>query len=147
LRDDLAVEVVVVGGVRHAADDTSKSGLVLERDFELGAVALDLAVFEREVELRHLRHAQIAQRLRRELHRGGRGLLPRLTAGSDELDHLVDALSHGRPPESMLSGAGRRVATRSTSPYTPRVTRHGLESQTTLSSNWRRRASSLKCRS
>src|SRR5439155_16745927 len=71
------------------------SVLVLERDLHLGAIRSHLAVLDLQVELRDLGDAQDAQRLGRLVDGGGRGLLPRVRAGPDQLDHLVDALRHG----------------------------------------------------
>src|SRR6476620_4668931 len=72
--------------------------LVLEGELDLRAVRADLTVFDLEVQLRHLRDAQIPERRRRPGDRGGRRLLPRFGAGPDQLDDLVDALRHGAPP-------------------------------------------------
>src|SRR6476646_8655466 len=67
---------------------------VLERHLHLGPIALDLAVLELHVELADLGDAQVAQGLGRSLDRRGRGFLPGLTAGANQLDHLIDALGH-----------------------------------------------------
>src|SRR4051794_22922082 len=68
--------------------------LNLEREFDLRAIALDLAIFEREVELRDLGDPEIANGRCGLGHRRRRGLLPRLGARSNELDELVNTLCH-----------------------------------------------------
>src|SRR6476469_4915353 len=87
--------------------------LVLEGELDLRAVRADLTVFDLEVQLRHLRDAQVPERRRRPGDRGGRRLLPRFGAGPHQLDDLVDALRHGAPPTrdspSTLAGQGPSV--------------------------------------
>src|SRR5688572_20899654 len=79
--------------------------LVLEREFDLGAVDFDLAVVQLHVELSDLRNAQIAQRLSGACDgRPGR-LLPGFRTGADEFYDLVHALAHINLP--LLSGATR----------------------------------------
>src|SRR5207245_1980472 len=70
------------------------SVFVLEGELHLGAVREHLAVLEVHVERRDLGDAQIAQRLRRLVDGRLRRLLPRVGAGADQLDDLVDALRH-----------------------------------------------------
>src|SRR5207253_10267639 len=69
--------------------------LVLEGNFDLGPIRLDLAVIELQVQLRDLGNPQVAQGLARAGDSGRGRFLPGLRAGSDELDDFVDALSHG----------------------------------------------------
>src|SRR5436305_1010266 len=69
-------------------------GFELERDLELRAVRLDLAVLDLHVELRDLGNAEIAQRLAGAGHRGCGCLLPRFAARADQLDDFVDAFAH-----------------------------------------------------
>src|SRR5207245_6640421 len=67
---------------------------VLERQRQLGAIALDLAVLELHVERGDFRHAEVAQGLGGPLDRCRRRFLPRLGARSDQLDDLIDAVRH-----------------------------------------------------
>src|SRR5438093_1365085 len=90
-------------GGRPGARPRGGSVLVLERDLHLGAIGAHLAVLDLQVELGNLGDAQVAQRLRRLVDRGRGGLLPRVGARPDQLDHPVDALRHG----SSFSTAGR----------------------------------------
>src|SRR5207302_1170295 len=57
-------------------------------------VGSDLAV-DLHVQRLDLRDAQVAQGLGGAIDGGAGGLLPRLGAGADDLDDLVDALGHG----------------------------------------------------
>src|ERR1043166_2929711 len=82
----------------------SLPALVFEGDLDLGPVALDLAVLEGHVERGDFGDPEITQALRGEADRRGGGLFPRLRAGSDELDDLVDALRHDALLESGCDG-------------------------------------------
>src|SRR5579859_4465189 len=78
----------------HSPQRESLTFLILEREPHFRAIALDLAILEMAIQLRHLGHAQIAQRLPRALDRGLGRFLPRLRGCTDQLDDLVDALRH-----------------------------------------------------
>src|SRR5262245_47596873 len=95
--------------------------LVLERDLDLRAVGDGLAFLDLHVELLDLGDAQIAERAPGALDGGGRRLLPRLRAGSDELDDLVHALGHGGPP---LSRRLRSLLRLAAEPYRGARDRH-----------------------
>src|SRR5678815_3420279 len=87
------IEIVM----RVSARALALAVFVLERDFHLRAVRFDLAfVVERQIQLRDFGHPQIAQGLAGSTDGRGSSLLPRLRAGANELDDLVDAFSHGR---------------------------------------------------
>ena len=68
--------------------------LKLEGDLQLRAVTLDFPIVQDHVELGNLGYAKIAQTFRRALDRCRRGLFPALRAGTDQLDHLVNAFRH-----------------------------------------------------
>src|SRR4051812_19190441 len=68
--------------------------LVLERDLELDPVALDLAILQHHVQIRHLGDAEVTQCSRGLFHRDRGRLLPGLAARANQLDNLVDAVSH-----------------------------------------------------
>ena len=65
-----------------------------ERDFHLGAVGFDLALgVQLQIELDHFGDAKIPQCFSGSVD-GRRGrLFPGILAGTDQLNHLVDALS------------------------------------------------------
>src|SRR5438093_6324098 len=92
-----ATSSAALQNLKAAMSRRTRSGLVafvFERHLELGPIALDLAVLQLHVELRDLRHTQVAQCFPRALDRRGSGSLPGLRAGPDQLDDLVDALGH-----------------------------------------------------
>lgn len=68
--------------------------LELEGELNLGAISYDVAVVDLHVELDDLGDAKIAQALRCHIDGSSRGLLPRLSAGTNELDHFINAFSH-----------------------------------------------------
>src|SRR5687767_2231368 len=70
--------------------------LVLEGDFHLRAVRFHLAIVELQIQLGDLGNAQIAQGLAGATDGRSSSFLPRLRAGANELDDLIDALSHDR---------------------------------------------------
>src|SRR5207244_10805735 len=70
----------------------------VDRELRLAAVGPRLAALELEVELGDLGDPQLTEGLRRKGNRGRGRLLPRLGAGANELDDLVDALGHGVAP-------------------------------------------------
>src|SRR5437870_4664150 len=80
---------------RRASSRSASLAFELEGDLHLCPVGFHFAVLDLQIELGDLRDAQIPERLRRALDRCRRRLLPRLTAGADQLDNLVDALRHG----------------------------------------------------
>src|SRR5437660_1819490 len=67
----------------------------LEGDLQPCPVGFHLTVLELQIQLDHFRDPQIAERLPRSRDCRGRRLLPRVSAGPDQLDDLVDALRHG----------------------------------------------------
>src|SRR6267154_2377554 len=71
--------------------------LELERDLEFGPVGFDLALgVQLQIELDDFGDAKIAERFSRSAD-GRRGrLFPGILAGTDQLNDLVDALSHVR---------------------------------------------------
>src|SRR5205823_14975286 len=90
--------------------------LELEREIQLGAVGFDLATgVQLQIQLHDLGDAQIAQRLSSAPNRGGSGFLPRLRAGADHLDYLVDATSPVVLP--LMYQAGRRCSWRATTQH------------------------------
>src|SRR5918995_5112587 len=74
--------------------------LVLERDFDLAPIQLDLPLVKDHVHLHDLRHAELAQVLGGALNRDRRGLLPRLVASADQLDDFVRATGHWHSPST-----------------------------------------------
>src|SRR2546427_9767083 len=65
-----ATSSVALQNLKAAMSRRTRSGLVafvLERHLDLGPIALDLAVLQLHVELRDLRHTQVAQCFRRAL--------------------------------------------------------------------------------
>src|SRR3954453_3358671 len=71
------------------------SAFELERDLHLGAVGFDLALgVQLQIELCDFGDTKIAQGFSSPVDRRGGGLFPGLLAGTDQLNHLVDALSH-----------------------------------------------------
>src|SRR5262245_36649707 len=83
---------------------------VLEREFHLGAVGRDLALLDDDVLLDHLGDAQVAQRPGSAFDRHFRRSLPRLCAGANHFDYVVDALGHVSLPGGTGSLARRRTA-------------------------------------
>src|SRR6478752_10759114 len=82
--------------------------LELERDVQLGAVGLDLALgVKLQIELDDLGDTEVAQGFSGAADRRGCGLLPGFLAGADQLDDLVDALRHVGPPVDVRQDAGR----------------------------------------
>src|SRR3954470_24911875 len=70
------------------------AGIVFEGDLELGTESFDLPVLDDEILLDDFGNAEIAQAARRELDRGSRCFLPRLLAGPDQFQDLIDAVCH-----------------------------------------------------
>src|ERR1700712_57558 len=82
-----------------------------ERDFHLGAVGFDLALgVQLQIELHDFGDAKIAQGFSGPVDRRCGGLFPGILAGTDQLNHLVDALSHVVLP--LVLWAGRRWSCR-----------------------------------
>src|ERR1700738_590482 len=70
--------------------------LILERNLDLCAVGLDFAIVQLHVELDNFRNAQISERFAGALDGGLGRIFPRLSARSDQLYDLVNAVNHGR---------------------------------------------------
>src|SRR5438552_2230107 len=68
--------------------------LVFERQVQAGAEAGDLSILDRDVELDHLGHPQIAERPRRRLDRSLGRCLPRIGARAHQLRDPIHAVSH-----------------------------------------------------
>src|SRR5262249_40852305 len=96
--------------VLSGAGLVSVAGLVLERDREPDAIALDSPVLDRNVLPEDLGDAQIANRFRRGLHRAARSGLPGLTAHPNHFGHSVDAISHRNHPSSTLTPAPSHIS-------------------------------------
>jgi len=84
----------------------SGAALVLERDLDPCPVGLHLPLLKLQVQLNHLGNTKLPQREGGPGHCGARRLLPRLVAGTNQLNDLVHALSHDRLP-SGADAAGR----------------------------------------
>src|SRR5258706_13407737 len=69
--------------------------LILERQQHPGAVGHDLAVFDLQILLNHLRDAKVAQSLGCSLYRPLRGILPRGLARSVHFGDSVDSIGLG----------------------------------------------------
>ena len=78
------------------------SALVTERDLDLGPVANDLAILQLDIELAHFGNVEVPELLRSGCNGFLCGLLPRLGAGSNQLDDLADAVAHGALPSRFL---------------------------------------------
>lgn len=80
--------------------DSTRSAfaLIFERDADSRSIGFNLSVLDLHVELYHFRHPQIAQRLACTVNRSGSCFLPRLRAGSDKFDYLVDIFRHDISP-------------------------------------------------
>src|SRR5579872_3202794 len=91
--------------------DLGSASLELERDVQLGAVGLYLALgIQLQVELDHFGNPKIPQRFSGAAD-GRRGsLFPGFLAGADQLDDLVDALSHVVLPFDVRQDAGAPAA-------------------------------------
>src|SRR6476646_475204 len=90
---------------RHVS--RSVSILEFERDVELGAVGLDLALgIELQIELDDFGDSQVPQRFTCSGDGGSGRLFPGFLAGTDQLDHLVDALWHDVLPYGFRQDAG-----------------------------------------
>src|SRR3954447_24373463 len=75
------------------------AALELERDLDLGAIGFDPAFgVELHIELHDFGDAKVAKRLAGAVDRHLGGLFPGILAGADQLDDLVNAISHKRPP-------------------------------------------------
>jgi len=75
----------------------STATVILERNLYLGSVddfAGSLRIDEVQIQLGDLSDANILQTLRCHPNSAGGGILPRLLAGSDQLDHFVHTLGH-----------------------------------------------------
>src|SRR5271166_3641811 len=68
--------------------------LVLERDLELGAIGLDLAVVDHQILLDDLGDAQVPEAQRGALDCSPGGPLPRFLARADQLDHFINGVGH-----------------------------------------------------
>src|SRR5207237_10070177 len=67
--------------------------LVFERQVQAGAKAGDLSILDRDVELDHLGHPQIAERPRRRLDRSLGRRLPRIGPRAHQLPDPIHAVS------------------------------------------------------
>src|SRR3954452_15772927 len=77
-----------------------------EGQFELDAIELNLAVLDLNILFHDLGDTKVAQCRRGTLDRRFSGLIPRFGARADDLDYLVDGLSHDDPPRWLLKSAG-----------------------------------------
>src|ERR1700704_2354835 len=105
MRSDLSPQA---GRGEGSARSITSRPLEFERDVELGAIGFDLALgIQLQIELDDFGDAKIAQRLSGSADgRSGR-LFPGLLAGADQLDDLVDALSHAALPFDVRQDASR----------------------------------------
>src|SRR4051794_26013033 len=75
------------------------AALELERDLDLGAIGFDPAFgIQLHIELHDFGDAKVAKRLAGAVDCHFGGLFPGILAGADQLDDLVNAISHKRPP-------------------------------------------------
>src|ERR1700712_18973 len=89
----------------------ARSALELERNLELGAVGFDLALgIQLQIELDDLGDPKIPERLSSPVDGHRRRLFPGILAGTDQLDHLVDAISHIVLPFGVRQDAGAPAA-------------------------------------
>src|SRR6476660_5901760 len=80
---------------RACPPSTSSRTFPFQRDIQLGAVRVDLALgVQLQSELDDLGHAKVAQGFSRPVDGRGRRLFPGILAGTDQLNNLVDALGH-----------------------------------------------------
>src|SRR4051812_7381560 len=70
-----------------------RSGVVLERKQDAGAVGDDLAVLHLHVELRYFGDAQVTQGLGRRRNRVARGVLPRHRTAADHFGDTVNPIA------------------------------------------------------
>src|SRR3979409_1212171 len=81
--------------MKGSADSITSRALEFEGDVELGAVGFDLALgVQLQIELDDFGDPKIAQRFSGPVDRRRGRLFPGILAGADQLDDLVDALSH-----------------------------------------------------
>jgi len=66
-----------------------------ERDLQFRPIGLYRAILDHEVLLDDLGDPKITQGFRRALDRAGGGLVPGIRVRADQLDDLVNAVSHG----------------------------------------------------
>ena len=86
------------GAIGSGRPIRSAFAFVLEGDADARPISFDLPVLELHVELDDFRDSQVAQCLAGANDRGRSCLLPRLRAGSYQLDYLVDIFRHDNSP-------------------------------------------------
>src|SRR5271166_3012776 len=80
--------------LRQSSPWVSVLALVLERDLELGAIGLDLAVVDHQILLDDFGDAQVPEAQGGALDRRPGSPLPRFLARADQLNHLINSVGH-----------------------------------------------------